>query len=88
MDRRLAEYIVEVSCACDYDSEAHVREDYSGRGMYGKTTSGVVISDSTIVATIFFENAEEISELQEEGNLPHSIGRLNTDGMGRSFIIY
>lgn len=82
MDERLAEYIAENI------EDAEVREDYSGRGMYGHTTFGVVINDTTELVELFFNFSDEISCLKAENELPLFTDNLNIDGMGRQIIIY
>lgn len=65
--------------------ECKVQEDYSGRGMYGKTTFGVVFDRETLLMECVLAYIvacripyEEIPELQ----------KLHADNMGRSIIWY
>jgi hypothetical protein len=65
-----------------------VREDYSGRGMYGRTTAGVVVEDlseflSAVGEAIEYGDEDEIAMIAEE--LQKGV---STDSMGRSMIIY
>jgi len=50
-----------------------VREDYSGRGMYGKTCLGIVCDDDT-----------ECIELAAQ----YGFRRAQTDSMGKQMIVY
>ena len=65
--------------------EANVREDYSGRGMFGRTTFGIVFSGTTIlmecVLTYIKETEADLSELPD---LPS----IRQDNMGRDTIWY
>lgn len=89
MDKRIAEIIVE---ACEEnDVEASIYEDYSGRGMYGKTTTGVVVSGSAcdvLVAVIQSAHlfCHECCESDEDALL--NLRSIRQDNMGRDMIIY
>ena len=89
MDLELAETLVQV--LEDEGIEASLRESYSGRGMYGKETVGVVLDGDVgdilraVInnATCFIaEESEpvEFFDLSERFN----IGNLREDAMGRS----
>jgi hypothetical protein len=84
MDQREAELIK--SGASELGIECSIREAYSGRGMYGSETWGVVMDDPMDVlkcamAGLQQECIEDISEAPLFEN-------LRTDSMGRSAIIY
>ena len=55
-------------------------EDYSGRGMYGKTTAAVVADQAF---TVF----EAIGRLKERGELPDTL-KAQVDSLGRGYVIY
>jgi hypothetical protein len=58
----------------DQGDEASVYEDYSGRGMYGRTTAGVVASEVSDVTYAMGRLGIEDSR--------------NSDSMGRDVIVY
>lgn len=66
--------------------ELEVYEKYSGRGMYGRQTSGVTGSYQN-----FYEAIGEIMELEEEDvriEVAKAIRELRTDTMGLDMIFY
>lgn len=71
----------------EYNSDLNLRESYSGRGMYGRSTAGVVGSINDV-----FEAIGEILEYGDEDEI--EIVRegcrdgVRTDSMGLSSIIY
>lgn len=68
------------------ENDLELREDYSGRGMYGETCWGIVYeyeSDYAIVC--------ELTELLCSvgiRDVSHVLGRIETDSMGRGRILY
>lgn len=72
--------------------EARVREEYSGRGMYGKTTSGIVVEDPMIIAQAMANFAMEADGLElddEDHQFLNDITRgFRTDSMGYDTIVY
>lgn len=93
MNRELAEALVQA--LEDEGIDAELREDYSGRGMYGKTTAGVVFDGDiggvlqAVInnATCFIQEEDEpvdFFDLCER----FSVGNLRTDGMGLQTILY
>lgn len=81
MELKLAEILAE------HNFDIQVREDYSGRGMYGKTTTGVVCDDSEIfeaIASIMTECNED-----EREYVANQIRYgFRTDSMGYNTIYY
>lgn len=57
------------------DAEVSLREGYSGRGMYGKTTAGIVVDTIGFVYYAMGRLGLEFVELRE-------------DNMGLSYIVY
>ena len=93
MDLELAETLVQV--LEDEGIEASLRESYSGRGMYGKETVGVVLDgDVGDILRAVINNAtcfiQEESEPVEFFDLSErfSIGNLRQDSMGLGVIVY
>lgn len=55
--------------------EAELREEYSGRGMFGKTTTGIVIDT---IGFVYYAM----------GRLQLEFAHLRTDNMGLRMIVY
>lgn len=93
MDLELAEILVQA--LEDEGIEASLRESYSGRGMYGKDTVGVVLEGDALDllravinnATCFIKEEEEPVEFFDLSER-FSIGNLRQDSMGLRTIIY
>lgn len=69
-----------VDLLSEHDVEAQVYEGYSGRGMYGRETVGIVLPDQSAVLLLGFcwgENG------YDAGDLPRRF-----DSMGRGLILY
>ena len=64
-----------------------VYEEYSGRAMYGKKTTGVVVPDLLNFMGALYELSEAISEMQETGELEAS-ENFRYDNLGRDMIVY
>jgi hypothetical protein len=63
--------------------EAEIQEDYSGRGMYGQKTRGIVFNSETIL----MENV--LGYIRDTGvKIPADFGHIRTDNMGRDVIWY
>lgn len=92
MKQEIAELIVENG----YDMELY--EDYSGRGMFGDTTTGVVCDNLNVflasVSEIFFEMILDAKDLGDDFDtesaeiLSKSVGRIRVDNLGKNIIIY
>lgn len=88
MNRKLAQLLVDL--AEDFDIEASIYENYSGRGMYGAVTTGIVMEDAVAnLPFLLYNCARSIVELQEAGELPLELDEsFRTDNMGRDVIVY
>jgi hypothetical protein len=101
MDLKLAEMLVQV--LEDEGIDVSLRESYSGRGMYGKDTAGVVLSegDVTDILKAVINNASMFCEVQLGCKIDFpadpgffdlieifTVGGLRQDSMGRGMIIY
>lgn len=94
MDKKLAETLVQV---CEDDGlDVSLRESYSGRGMYGDDTVGVVLRDADVTdilkavinnATCFVAEEEEPVEFFDLSEMFTCHG-FKTDSMGKGMIIY
>lgn len=89
MKKELAERLVQVMSDCG--EEAELYERYSGRGMFGETTTGVVVeSIATLLARViecaheFVDHDDEIHDSLYAGD--HMNFKLDT--LGRDMIIY
>ena len=87
MELKHAQFLV---AAADYNgNEATLRKDYSGRGMMGKTTVGVVVDHAlilfadvvTYIKEMSLENPDFLKEVPD-------FESFHTDNMGQGFIIY
>lgn len=65
-----------------------LREDYSGRGMYGKTTCAVIYEDEGAFLQCVAAAAIQVSEADQDGcsvdEFIEALGNLHRDNMGRS----
>jgi len=80
MNHALAQLIVD-------HTEGRLYESYSGRGMFGATTTGVVVPRGTDLAGVIYDLAHEISDLKDQGVLPES-NTFAIDQLGLEVIIY
>lgn len=81
-------------------NECDIRENYSGRGMYGRTTCGVVVASlATLLADVIQYVGENIHDIDEdgEGTAGHTeyVGKeipdmsdLSVDNMAMDVIVY
>lgn len=74
-----------------------LREDYSGRGMYGKSTAAVVVDNIAFLACIAFELGASLESrggtaIDEIGgameNISQDLKNLRSDSMGRGYVVY
>ena len=89
MTKETAEFLLE---ACgDAGVEAELYEDYSGRGMYGAKTTGIVVSSVADVLDAVLEYIGNNVDGDEwlGTKLPATeVHGLRWDGMGTDVIIY
>lgn len=98
MTKELAELLVEA--AQNNGSEAKIRESYSGRGMYGQETFGVVVdSEASLIVDLLQYIRDNIADNEDaEGNefktwkgkdIPGlEISCFRVDNLGGRVIIY
>lgn len=77
----------------EFDSDIEVYQDYSGRGMYGSTTTGVVCYSERVLfnaLAFYFENLDhsDQDEIDEFQNTLDDLKSLRTDSMGMRTIFY
>lgn len=94
MKKELADFIIQAceNCASFFEYEEsmpRIRENYSGRGMYGKKTTAIVCNDlMTVMAAIACEiETVDMNEYWEDVELS-DIRHLQTDSMGLSIVFY
>lgn len=80
MHRQLAQIIAD-------EADGRVYENYSGRGMYGKETTGVVVSDLQAVMTALYSASAHIGELRDSGELDQT-EKFRWDSLGLDIIVY
>ena len=87
MDMELAEMIIEAIENNGMDAE--LRSDYSGRGMYGKTTHRIVIEDGVgnVMAAII-NNADIFVDEDGDPVFARFIECIRSDNMGLGNILY
>jgi hypothetical protein len=98
MTKEMAMFLVE--CSENAGNEASLREDYSGRGMYGRTTCGVVVDSQVqlladVIAWVNEQIGEEVSEVYSRGvidtwnggKIP-DVSSFSVDNMGNQTILY
>jgi hypothetical protein len=81
MKKELATFLV------NYLPDAEIREDYSGRGMFGKTTCAITGEFTTgeivmAVAELVYDSHDEMDEFNPQDFYFH------TDSMGLGMVIY
>jgi hypothetical protein len=94
MDLKLAEALVQV-CE-DEGLDVSLRESYNGRGMYDKTTAGVVINGGDVQdiliavinnATCFIAEENDPVEFFDLSEM-FTVHNLRVDNMGKGIILY
>lgn len=70
-----------------FDYEVSVNENYSGRGMYGKTTAAVYLPEGCSVATVL-ECVLESAQMVVDSGVDFSNTYLSQDNMGLGYVIY
>jgi hypothetical protein len=85
MTKAQAEFLKEATEYCG-NQEIDLRSDYSGRGMYGKETCGVVVDSLTVLLADCIAYIKEV--LNDNIDAIPELDSFKTDNMGRSIIIY
>ena len=74
---------------CNYGGEIH--EDYSGRGMYGKETTGIVFDDDKefykAIAGVMEDTIQD-QNFTECELIVEALKSIRTDNMGTGIIFY
>ena len=84
MTRELAVQLVE------FCEGGEIYENYSGRGMYGKTTYGVVVDDlfDFFVALYLLGKHHGEKDRKDDIDYEYEIFNFRIDNLGRRYIIY
>lgn len=75
----------------DGEDESQIRDDYSGRYMYGQTCIGVVGESPATYVQFLFSLAEVLYEddlYEQRDFILDMVDRMHMDNMGRSAMIY
>jgi len=73
----------------EYIDECEVYYDYSGRGMFGETTTGLVVESLPVLLSGVLENIEHIyRDMDERGLLGLQMESVRKDNLGMETIIY
>jgi hypothetical protein len=83
MTKEQAEFFETITAYCG-NQDIDVRNNYSGRGMFGKSTYGVVVSDITILLADCLNYLRDNNYL---AGIPDFQG-FSMDNMGRDIILY
>ena len=93
MTKETADFLVMVTEHCG-NQEANLRENYSGRGMYGRECCAIVVNNQMQLVSdlIQFMGDNVVDDnpfglAWEGGNIP-DIDSLRIDSMGRGVVIY
>ena len=71
----------------EYDeTDVYVYENYSGRGMYGETTTGIVVPSLVELTRYTIMYSRELYE--NFGDQYNDLPDLSMDSLGRSYIVY
>lgn len=65
-----------------------IYENYSGRGMYDKTTTGITFGSQTEFNRAFADAIKNSGDDDEKELLTSALSKLQTDNMGLSIIFY
>lgn len=68
--------------------ECDIREEYSARGMYGKTTVGIVVDSELLLIQILLQYIRDISADPASIDNAPNFGSLRHDNMGAQIILY
>jgi hypothetical protein len=87
-----AKFLKRVTEDCG-NQECDIRETYSGRGMYGRETVGIVVDSlpqllTDVLNYINDHLSEGAASFEYTGTEPIYFDQFRTDNMGRSMILY
>jgi hypothetical protein len=88
MDIKAAKFLINVMENAGESAELY--EDYSGRGMYGATTTGITVEHPLLVISALIDYVKQMDPeafKEEQENIP-DFPTLKWDNMGNDTIIY
>lgn len=89
MDNNIAVKIAGAGNGRTISLQIELRSNYSGRGMFGKTTSALVVPDAgTLAAAVGLAVAEAIVTGQDHLAIIEAVKAVRTDNMGHDLIVY
>jgi hypothetical protein len=94
MDYEIAKQIFDASeYAADnlqgFDLKVELKPDYSGRGMYGKSTAALVVTDPvTLAVAVGFAVYEALALGNDQIPTLAAIKEARTDNLGNDLIVY
>lgn len=89
MQRPLAVALIDFWTGVGIDAELY--EDYSGRAMYGKTTTGVVLDsqeDLMNAMLALINRPEDLADLKRRLGVKDDGESLSRDSLGKGIILY
>jgi len=87
MKEKSAKLIEEAADELGYDTD--IREDYSGRWMFGKTTHAIVVdTQSNFVGAVAFVAVNMDNDTEESDDFIEDMQNIHFDSMGISIIAY
>jgi len=94
MTKEQAEFLREASDFCG-NQDCEIYEDYSGRGMYGAKTTGIVVNSLTVLLCDVITFVQDNIEPNEDRGVNEWFGPnvpdcsdLSQDNMGMDVILY
>lgn len=86
MEKGLALTLVEIME--NEGEECSLYENYSGRNMYGETTTGVVVDNALLLLTSVIAHAGKLTDQYGGNAIFEDIDNLRSDNLGNQVIIY
>jgi hypothetical protein len=86
MEFEVAKKLYEVGHNMEYDIELY--EEYSGRNMYGKTTTAIVIGTLLNLIPLVGQTVFEINDKNEAQKFIDDLENLRSDQLGQNTIVY
>ena len=89
MKKEIAEALIEIMEEFCEENAAKIYEEYSGRGMYGDKTTGIVVSSvGDLIAAIISRADLLVEDEYEFTDAKFDVKSIRIDSLGRDTIIY
>lgn len=85
MDNNIIKEFIKEFCE---DQDLDYREDYSGRGMYGRSCIGIVCDNPLSTLLALFAYIIDSDDSIGGSEVQYALGKPEEDGMGMSSILY